>query len=83
MHGKRSFFFVRNLAAKNVFWYTRILEKQSIKISPGPSIEFRLHISEFGPENPTHLKGIFYNKNGQPDTSGVAPIYINAAIKNS
>jgi|TARA_B100001250_G_scaffold393762_1_gene396862 thiol:disulfide interchange protein DsbD len=58
-------------------------KKQSIKISPGPSIEFRLHISEFGPENPTHLKGIFYNKNGQPDTSGVAPIYINAAIKNS
>jgi DsbC/DsbD-like thiol-disulfide interchange protein len=58
-------------------------KKQSMKILPGQSIEFRLHISEFGPENPTHLKGIFYNKNGLPDNLGATPIYINAPIKNS
>lgn len=58
-------------------------KKQSIKILPASSIEFRLHVSEFGPENPTHLKGIFYNKNGLPDDSGAPPIYISAPIKNS
>lgn len=56
-------------------------KKQSIKILPSRSIVFRLHVSEFGPENPTHLKGIFYNKNGLPDNSGATPIYINAPIK--
>ncbi|MEC7862320.1 MAG: protein-disulfide reductase DsbD domain-containing protein, partial [Verrucomicrobiota bacterium] len=58
-------------------------KKQSIKILPDRSIVFRLHVSEFGPENPTHLKGIFYNKNGLPDNSGATPIYINAPIKGS
>jgi len=58
-------------------------KKQSIKILPSRSIVFRLHVSEFGPENPTHLKGIFYNKNGLPDNSGATPIYINAPIKGS
>ncbi|MEE3175826.1 MAG: protein-disulfide reductase DsbD domain-containing protein [Verrucomicrobiota bacterium] len=58
-------------------------KKQSIKILPSRSIVFRLHVSEFGPENPTHLKGIFYNKNGLPDNSGATPIYINAPIKDS
>ena len=58
-------------------------KKQSIKILSDSSIVFRLHVSEFGPENPTHLKGIFYNKDGQPDDSGATPIYINAPIKSS
>ena len=58
-------------------------KKQSIKILPGSSIVFQLHVSEFGPENPTHLKGIFYNESGLPDSSGATPIYINAPIKES
>ena len=76
-----------NLSTKGFLLHLQVQhdgnKKQSIKILSDSSIVFRLHVSEFGPENPTHLKGIFYNKDGQPDDSGATPIYINAPIKGS
>ena len=58
-------------------------KKQLIQISTGDSVVLKLQISDFGPENPTHLKGIFFNKNGLHDKSGASPVYINVPIKNS
>lgn len=55
-------------------------KKQIIQIPSKESIVLKLHISEFGPKKPTHLKGIFFNKSGLPDNSGAPPIYINAPI---
>ena len=55
-------------------------KKQIIKIPSEKLIVLKLHISEFGPKKPTHLKGIFFNKSGLPDNSGAPPIYINVPI---
>ncbi len=46
-------------------------------------ISLLMEISEFGPENPTHLTGIFYTKSGLADKSGAVPIQLKVPLSGS
>ncbi len=46
-------------------------------------ISLVMEISEFGPENPTHLTGIFYTRSGLADKSGAVPIQLKVPLPGS
>ncbi len=44
------------------------------------TLTFTLSTSEFGPKNPTHLRGILYTRSGKPDGSGAQPIELKVPL---
>ncbi len=53
---------------------------QVIRRGDDGSITFQLEVSEFGPDEPTHLPGILYTKSGFPDSSGAKPIWLEPEL---
>ena len=42
-----------------------------------------MEISEFGPDNPTHLTGIFYTRTGCADDSDAVPLSLKVPFPGS
>jgi len=57
--------------------------EQVINKTENGVISLRMEISEFGPDNPTHLTGIFYTKSGLADQSGAIPIHLKVPLSGS
>ena len=57
--------------------------EQVINKTESGVISLRMEISEFGPDNPTHLTGIFYTKSGLADQSGAIPIHLKVPLSGS
>lgn len=57
--------------------------EQVVKKTKAGSISLLMEISEFGPDNPTHLTGILYTRTGRADGSGAVPLSLKVPFSGS
>ncbi len=54
--------------------------EQDVTRGEDGSLTLELTTSEFGPENPTRLRGILYTPSGKPDGSGAVPVELDVPL---
>jgi thiol:disulfide interchange protein DsbD len=57
--------------------------EQVVNTTGSGVISLQMEISEFGPDDPAHLTGIFYTKSGLADKSGAVPIRLKVPLSGS
>ncbi len=57
--------------------------EQVVKKTKAGSISLLMEISEFGPDKPSHLTGIFYTRSGRADAGGAVPLSLKVPFSGS